>query len=121
MIQRFLPNIRDHITTLRTPPFVVTVCSPVTSVPLKLNGFTARIHSRSNLPMFRRGDQVAELLISAGADVRAKNGRGEMPMDLARNEIVLALLLSAAQELDKREEKEVRKWSSGTRLPLFRP
>ena len=50
--------------------------------------------------------QVAELLIRAGADVRAKNGRGEMPTDLARNEMVLALLLSATQELDKREEEE---------------
>ena len=40
--------------------------------------------------------------------MRAKNGRGEMPMDLARNEIVLTLLRSAAQELDRREEDNVR-------------
>eukprot|EP00752_Nemacystus_decipiens_P011322 g10061.t2 len=53
-----------------------------------------------------RSLRVAELLIRAGADVRAKNGRGETPMDVARNEMVLALLLSAAQELDKREEEE---------------
>lgn len=64
--------------------------------------------------MLRLGQQVAELLIGAGADVRAKNGRGEMPMDLTQNELVLALLLSAAQELDKRDEEEVRRWSNGT-------
>lgn len=52
--------------------------------------------------------QVIELLLGAGADVRAKNDGGEKPMDLVRSEAVLALLLSAAQEADKQEDEEVR-------------
>ncbi|CAM9091522.1 unnamed protein product [Ectocarpus fasciculatus] len=50
--------------------------------------------------------RVVELLIGAGADVGVKNDRGEKPVDLVTNESVLALLVSAAQELDKREEEE---------------
>ncbi|CAN0157602.1 unnamed protein product [Ectocarpus sp. 12 AP-2014] len=50
--------------------------------------------------------QVVELLVGAGADVGAKNDRGEKPVDLVTNESVMALLVSAAQELDKREEEE---------------
>lgn len=45
-------------------------------------------------------------MIGAGADVRAKNDRGEKPTDLLRNEAILALLVNAAHELDKQEEKE---------------
>lgn len=40
--------------------------------------------------------------------MRAKNDRGEKAMDLLRNDAILALLLSAAQELGKQEEEEVR-------------
>lgn len=53
-------------------------------------------------------------MIGAGADVGAKNDRGEKPVDLVTNESVLVLLVSAAQELDKREEEEVRHWSIST-------
>lgn len=48
-------------------------------------------------------------MIGAGADVRAKNDRGETPTDLLRNDAILALLVSAAQELDKQEEEEEEK------------
>lgn len=103
--------------SLRIPLYLIDVV-PGGNLTVERIVFAARIHSSSNPCIFRSGEQVAELLVSAGADVRAKNGRGEMPMDLARNEMVLALLLSAAQELDKREEEEeeVGKWSSGARF-----
>lgn len=52
--------------------------------------------------------RVAELLIGAGAAVRARNNRGEKPSDLASGGAIGALLLSASQELEKREEAEVR-------------
>lgn len=38
--------------------------------------------------------------------MRAKNDRGEKPTDVLRNEAILALLVSAAQELDRQEEEE---------------
>lgn len=59
---------------------------------------------RGNLE--ERSLRVAELLLGAGADLRAKNQRGETPLDLATGNAVMALLLSASQELDKREEEE---------------
>ncbi|CAN0049439.1 unnamed protein product [Pylaiella littoralis] len=53
-----------------------------------------------------RSLRVAELLLGEGADVRAKNDRGEKPTDVLRNEAILALLVSAAQELDRQEDEE---------------
>lgn len=58
-------------------------------------------------------------MIGAGADVGVKNDRGEKPVDLVTNESVLALLVSAAQELDKREEEEVRHWSTYNLVLVF--
>lgn len=54
-----------------------------------------------------RSLRVTELLVANGADLRAKNDRGEEPLDLATDGGVQALLLSASQELEKREEEEV--------------
>lgn len=54
-----------------------------------------------------RSLRSAEVLIGAGADVRAKNDRDERAQDLATDGAVVALLLSATEELHKQEEDEV--------------
>lgn len=59
-----------------------------------------------------RSMRIAELLLAAGADVRAKNCRGEMPRDVLlsaslNGDAIMALLMSTSDELDKREEEEV--------------
>ena len=54
-----------------------------------------------------RSSRVVELLLAAGADVRARNDRGETPRDVATDDAVVALLMSASHDIEKREEEEV--------------
>lgn len=56
-----------------------------------------------------RSLRAAEVLIGAGADVRAENDQGETAQDLATSTTVMALLLSAKEDLYKQEEDEVRR------------
>lgn len=56
-----------------------------------------------------RSLKVTEMLLAAGADIRAKNERELKPLDSAAGEGVRALLMSALQAFDQREEEEASK------------
>lgn len=55
-----------------------------------------------------RSSRVAELLLAAGADVGAKNDKGETPLDIASGDEARALVSSVLKAHQEEEERKQR-------------